>query len=822
VLKAGGGYVPLDPIYPPERRAYMVADSGLKVLITDEYLRQNAAAIAAEPKTNCTSTVGPDNLAYVIYTSGSTGKPKGVEIQHRALLNLLWSFRREPGMHESDTLLAVTTISFDIAELEVYLPLLAGASVVIASRDAALNPKELARLLDQHGVTVMQATPATWQMLIESGWTGKRDLKILCGGEALSRELAGRLLALSSELWNVYGPTETTIWSLVERITDASAPILIGRPIANTDVYILDKAGQPVPVGATGELLIGGDGVARGYHNRPDLTAEKFIQHPFSNRPGARLYRTGDLARCRADGRVECLGRVDFQVKIRGFRIELGEIESVLGQRPDVARNVVVVREDTPGDKCIVAYVIPAPGAMFDAAAAQQHLRGALPEYMVPAHLVVLDELPLTPNKKVDRRALPPPARTERTERSYTPPRNALEEKLCRIWAELLRADRVGIHDDFFALGGHSLLAVRLFARVLNDYPDRNLTLSALLQAPTPAEFAVLLNSSTTVSPACLVQMKSGSPDRLPLFCVPGAGGNVLSLRDLAMAMPDDLPFYCLQARGLDGISEPFHTVEESAAYYVQEIRSVQPHGPYNISGGCYGGMIAYEMARLLASQGEEVGVVALIDTYNFSFAKTLPKPVFLYCNARFATRRIAHHIAALRHVPAGERGAFLRRRFHALSKHFAVALAIAAGRDRNQMPIDGVPAQLEADEAGRMKDVLNRVLAISMKAAENYTPDKYSGRIILFKATERIEEPYEDDTLGWSKFAAEVELHEIEANHITIADSDHVRPLAQILDAALRTVDERARNRHAYAAAGVASEASLTGSTISTGAQSS
>ena len=378
ILKAGGAYVPLDPDYPRDRLAFMVGDSGVKVLLTQKRLvdalpPHQAAVICLDDEEfkiqdskldtpNSESGVHPKPLAYVIYTSGSTGKPKGVQIQHGSLVNFLASMRRAPGLTENDTLLSVTTLSFDIAALEIFLPLTTGARVLLASRDDGSDGLLLANHIAAHRVTVMQATPVTWRVLLESGWEGSSRLKILCGGEALSPELAARLLPKCAELWNMYGPTETTGWSTIERVQPGKDGISIGRPIANTEIYIVDPRLEPVPAGVSGELLIGGDGVARGYLNRPELTAEKFIPHPFNTEPGARLYRTGDLARYRPDGSIECLGRMDHQVKIRGHRIELGEIESAMLALPGVRESVVVVRKDSSGEPTLVGYVTPKTG----------------------------------------------------------------------------------------------------------------------------------------------------------------------------------------------------------------------------------------------------------------------------------------------------------------------------------------------------------------------------------------------------------------------------------------------------------------------------
>ncbi len=429
ILKAGGAYLPLDPTYPAARLAFMLEDAQVPVLLTQSSLKKGLpktmaqvlcldveAEILSQLSTeNLASQVAPENLAYVIYTSGSTGKPKGVKIQHRSLTNFLLSLHQNPGLSEQDTLLAITTISFDIAALELYLPLIVGAKIVLVSREVAADGLQLLEKLNKAGITVMQATPATWRLLLATGWKSSHHLKIFIGGEALPQELANQLLNKSQLVWNLYGPTETTIWSSVfqvgvqEAIQTKGGLESIGRPIANTQIYLLDQYLQPVPIGVSGELHIGGDGLAIGYLNRPELTAEKFIPNPFSNEPNARLYKTGDRARYLPDGNIEYINRIDNQVKLRGFRIELGEIEAVLVQHPEVHEAVVLIREDQPGDKRLVAYLVPTKAQEVMPSTLRQFLKEKLPEYMVPSAFVELEAIPLTPNGKVDRRALPVP-----------------------------------------------------------------------------------------------------------------------------------------------------------------------------------------------------------------------------------------------------------------------------------------------------------------------------------------------------------------------------------------------------------------------------
>ncbi len=507
VLRAGGAYVPLDPQYPPERLAFMLEDSAAAVLLTETALREAIPAgkatvvclddYAASEAGGASQIPAPEfapepppvtqrDAAYVIYTSGSTGKPKGVQISHGALVNFLDSMRDEPGISAEDALLAVTTLCFDIAGLEMYLPLIAGARLEIAPRADTLDPARLAATLETAGVTVMQATPATWRMLLDSGWQGKPGLKALCGGEALPRDLANRLLEVGCDLWNLYGPTETTIWSALCHLeASVQGTVPIGRPIANTSFYVLDEHGQLVPPGVAGELYLGGAGVADGYLNRPELTAERFVASPFE--AGERLYRTGDLVRQRGDGVLEYLGRLDHQVKIRGFRIELGEIEAAITAQPGVRQSVVVaVGED--GNTRLVAYLAcGAERPQLESLRAE--LGKTLPDYMLPSAFVLLDALPLTPNGKVDRKALPAADNQAVPASSYLAPRNAVENEIAGIWRDLLKVEQVGVNANFFDLGGHSLLVARLQSRLRERF-GCEIPLVELFQKPTVAAMA--------------------------------------------------------------------------------------------------------------------------------------------------------------------------------------------------------------------------------------------------------------------------------------------------------------------------------------------
>ncbi len=518
VLKAGGAYVPLDPAHPRERLGWILEDAGAAVLVAD---RESLAALPGhraavvdpaeegadeEGTAGLPHRAGPENLAYVIYTSGSTGRPKGVEVRHRGVVNYLSSMARRPGLDERDTVLALTTLSFDIAVTELLLPLAVGARIELVDRETAADAERLAAVIESAGVTVMQATPATWTLLLEGGWPGRPGLKVLAGGEALPASLAERLLERVGALWNVYGPTETTVWSTLHPVAMGERRVPIGRPLANTTIHLFDQAGEPVPVGVPGELCIGGEGLARGYLGRPDLTAERFVPDPFGDPrvAGGRLYRTGDLARRLSGGDLEFLGRIDHQVKVRGFRIELGEIEAALVEQPGVAQSAVVVRA---GESRLAAFLVAEPGAELAISTLRAGLKERLPDYMVPAVFAILAALPLTPSGKVDRRALSGLLLAASLglvgeERELAAPRDEMETILAELWAEVLGRERVGIHDNFFELGGDSILGIRLVARARKAgvrFSPRN-----LFQHQTIAALAAVAVAETAKSPSML------------------------------------------------------------------------------------------------------------------------------------------------------------------------------------------------------------------------------------------------------------------------------------------------------------------------------
>ncbi len=601
VLKSGAAYLPLDPAYPTQRLGDLLDDAAPALLVTGSPLLERVSgaslpivcldrehdAISREPVTRPRSLVQPENPAYVIHTSGSTGRPKGVVVPHRAVVNFLESMRRAPGLGAGDVLAAVTTISFDIAALELLLPLTAGARIVVASREVASDGRRLADLLGRSGVTVLQATPATWRLLLESGWTGDARLTALCGGEALPPELAAVLRARCRAVWNLYGPTETTIWSAAYRLgadpvasDDASSPVPIGSPIGNTRLYVLDNALRPVPIGVPGELCIGGLGVTRGYLGRPGHTAERFVPDPFGTTPGGRLYRTGDRVRHRPDGTLAILGRLDRQLKIRGYRVEPGEIEAVLERHDDVRGCAVEAHEDRAGERRLVAYIVadPAPST----ARLRAFLRERLPEHMVPSHFVTLDALPLTPNGKVDRGALPPPdGRRPAAGATYVAPRTPVETLLAGLWEAVLGVDRVGVEDHFFELGGHSLLAARVVARARAAL-GVELPLRALFEEPTVAGLARVVERAQAAAMGSgadehlLADLEQLSEEEAELLLAAAGGGTELSVVERTPGQDGPLSF--AQQRMW------FYSRLEPTSSIYNQVRTTRWRGPLDVA----------------------------------------------------------------------------------------------------------------------------------------------------------------------------------------------------------------------------------------------
>jgi amino acid adenylation domain-containing protein len=796
ILKAGGAYLPLDPLHPPERLAFMLADARPLVVLTQPDLRSNlpphnahvlslenfgpqvhgalnghtgggGAGLACLPQ-------APTSLAYVLYTSGSTGRPKGVQVCHRAVVNLLTSMRRQPGLGADDVLLAVTTLAFDIAALEIFLPLTTGARVVIAPREVVGDGRRLSRLVGESGATVMQATPATWRMLLDAGWEGNRRLKVLCGGEALPPDLAERLLPRCAELWNLFGPTETTIWSTAWQVR-LGQPIAIGRPIANTKAYVLDHEMQAVPLGVSGELYLGGDGLARGYLNRPELTAARFVPDPFHPGSGARLYRTGDQVRYRTDGTIEYLGRLDHQVKVRGFRIELGEIEAGLSRHPQVRDRVVVAREEGGGNKRLVAYVVPGAGAAPDAADLRAFLEKQLPPYMVPSAFVVLDALPLTANGKVDRKALPAPAAGPAA--GYTAPRTPVEEKLAAIWAQALGVPRVGVHDDFFALGGHSLLGGRVFVEIERTFGKR-LPLATLFQGGTVERLAKLLQEAgqprrrTTFVPL----RKEGS--KPPIIFLPSLAGETAYAYRIAQHMGADQSVFGIQPSDPVGERQPFAPLEAIASHYVEDLCALHPEGPFRLAGYSFGGFLAFEAARQLVARGRQVKLVAILDT---GPSRT---------RNRTLASVLENSLAFLRNLPGWVEENILRSQprglFPTLYQHFRT-LRKRGSRVLSSGGLSSLkPGLDELFDVNQLPDSYREMMENNLRAAREYVPKPYPSRVTLIRARTRpLLHSFRKD-LGWGEWAeGGVDIKCVPGHHASILEEPGIRILAERLQEA-------------------------------------
>ena len=803
ILKAGAAYVPIDLAYPLERRDFMMRDSGIRLLLTAQAdapfvtgceveifdVRYDAGDEDERDGENPISRAGLDCPAYVMYTSGSTGRPKGVEILHRGIVRLVVGSEFAE-LSEDQVFLQLAPITFDASTFEIWGALLHGAKLVLYA-GSSIDVDELSAALSRHGVTTLWLTSSLFNAIVDTAPACLVPVRqLLVGGEALSVPHVIRAVKAlpNTRLINGYGPTESTTfaccYSIPRDVSPNSTSIPIGRPIANTRVYNLDSNLQPVPIGVVGNLYIGGDGLALGYLNLSDLTKECFISNPFL--PNERIYKTGDLVRYLPDGNLEFVGRADNQVKIRGYRIELGEIERALKDQLEIEQAVVVAREDKPGDKRLVAYLVVSAG--ITSSKILRRLKQSLPDYMVPAAFVFMDAFPISRNGKVDRQALPMPERRVIADAvGSDSPRDPLEEMLVKIWAEVLGVREVGIRDNFFEMGGQSVLAVQLFARIVAVVPECQPSLALLVKAPTVEEFARTVRGVQSQW-SYLVPMREGSK-RPPFFCVHGAGGHVLIMRDLAMAMPADQPFYCLQSRGLDGHAPPFSSVEEAAECYVEEIRKIQSHGPFFIGGRSSGGSVAYEMARRLELMGETVGVVALFDTLNFAYPRLISKPMLIIFNLRLFLYRLRHHLKILEHMKLRDWIGYLMGRARIVPRWVRKQVRLARGQARDSLLRGAEPANAhELDSHGDWKKALDLVLAANTVAAKSFTPRPYRGHILVFKAKNQEGYLYRDKALGWGPVAlGGVTTHEIDGDHHSILRNPNVNAIAEKLDNAIR-----------------------------------
>ncbi len=779
-LKAGGAYLPIDLALPQARIAFMLKDAQPAAILTQRRIADRLPASSAPclfvdagapqavgPSSFLPTAASPAQLAYVLYTSGSTGEPKGVCVEHLALCNLLVAMQKLVEVRASDVVLAATPLSFDIAGLEVWLPLLHGARLVLASESTACDSFALAALLRDSGATLFQATPAGWRSLLDAGWESSDGMLALVGGEALPADLADRLASRTRRAWNVYGPTETTIWSTAKELDSGARPVTIGRPLLNTQVYVLDAARQPVPVGNPGEIYIGGLGLARGYLNRPALTAERFVPSSITEGPSRRIYRTGDRGRLLPNGDIECLGRIDHQVKLRGYRIELGEIESVLRGHPAVREAVVLAREERSGEPFLAAYFVLDTAGSLPERELRRHLQAALPVYMVPSVFTELAALPLSRHGKVDRKALPIP-NPAHTQRAVEPiaPRDSIELALLLLWEELLGVRQLGVCHDFFQAGGQSLLAVRLMVRIAERF-GRAVPLATFQQCPTVESLARHLRGPSAASNGSpLIRLQPGGSGR-PFFCVHPRGGSVLCYQALARQMGSERPFYALSGPSWDDARVPLSRVEDLAADYLAAIRSVHPEGPYLLGGWSFGGLVAFEMAQQLAAAGHEVARLILLDTWRPQGRGPLPDD------------------SGLLFTLAEDLGVQLdRAELQTLSSDAALLRVHTALLQRNMIPAGVALAQLQKGLA---------IVRAHEEAAQHYRPRPYIGHLVCFVPTEpavpqgATESSRRSSAQGWRELCLyPVAVHEVPGDHRSMLGAANVEVLAAKLRACL------------------------------------
>ncbi|HEX7243487.1 MAG TPA: AMP-binding protein, partial [Longimicrobiaceae bacterium] len=696
------------------------------------------------------------------YTSGSTGRPKGVMIRHSSVAVLLHWLRDHVSDEERAAVLFSTSINFDVSVAEVFGTLCWGGKLLLAE-----NALELATLPEREEIRYASMVPTAAAELLRMGAVpaGVRTLNL--GGEALPNALAQALHGLGTveKVGNLYGPTEDTTYSTYARVPAGAERVTVGRPVANTRALVLDAELNPVPVGVVGELYLAGDGLARGYAGRPDLTAERFLPDPFGA-AGSRMYRVMDRVRRLDTGELEYLGRMDHQVKVRGFRVEPGEIESVLLAHPGVREAVVVVREDSPGDPRLVAY-LTADGEAPSAGELRAALRRSVPEYMVPSAFVVLPELPLTPNGKTDRRALPAPERAGGGAAEHVAPRDATELALAGVWEEVLGVSPVGVRDDFFALGGHSLLAVRLMARVETVLGAR-LPLATLFSANTVEALAGVLRRDGAEADASPLVPIRASGGRAPLFFVHPVGGDVLCYAPLGRRLGADQPFYALRARGLTPGEPPHDTVEAMASDYLDALRAAQPHGPYRLGGWSMGGVVAFEMARRLEAAGEAVDALVLVDSLAPTLAG-LDAPEDEATLVRAFAAELGVPLDGI--LPDGEGG-------EAVDVREYLGRVLEAARGAGLVPPD-----VGLEQALRLYGAFRANLG----ALYAYRPGSYGGGVVLLRAAEH--DPAEVDTLGWETVAeGGVEVFTVPGSHFTLVREPGAAELGRVLSQVLES----------------------------------
>ncbi|MCC5645521.1 amino acid adenylation domain-containing protein [Nostoc sp. CHAB 5824] len=817
ILKAGGAYLPLDSSYPQERLNFILENAQVSVLLTQKNLLHNFAkfpnktisidknwaAITKYSRANPTSCVTLENLAYVIYTSGSTGQPKGVLIEHRGLSNLAAVQIEVFSLQPNNRILQFASLSFDASIFEIVMALATGATLYLAKKESLLPGKPLLQLLREKAITHITVPPAVLAVLPTKSLPALQT--IICAGESCSEDIVKSWWNSERRFFNAYGPTEATVWSTVAEIKSLSEKPPIGRPIANTEIYILDKHLQPVPIGILGELYIGGDGLARGYLNSHELTTKKFICNPFNDIKLARLYKTGDLARYRPNGNIKFFDRIDNQVKIRGFRIELSEIETVINQHTNVEKAVVITQGNLYDNKHLVAYIVTKSTHEQTIIELRQLLKEKLPEYMIPKVFVILDSLPLTANGKVDRYALKAvDTPSHSIDKTFIAPRTPTESTLAKIWAEVLNVESVGIHDNFFDLGGNSLLAVRLLDQINKQF-ERDLPLSNLFLNQTIESLAISLSSKTDSlawSPLVPIQQNGSNP---PFFCVHPIFGVVFPYYELAHHLGKNQPFYGLQPIGIDG-ETPLTRIEDMASHYIEALRSVQPKGPYFLGGWSFGGWVAFEMARQLQNSGEEVALLAVLDTVapiksnlpslsnTFKFIFTIVAPYmwpffldYLCLITAPSKNRINSLTSRFPNFKKLVRYSFWESLMRSLKTNLFSHFIQKEDATVNLISQESKLRLLSESAIGPMLRVFNA----NSQAVINYIPQVYPKRINLFRTRVQSSIAEEEPSMGWNQLAVGgTEIHHIPGNHLTMLRKPHI----QVLAAQLRACIEKAQ----------------------------
>lgn len=797
IIKAGGAYVPVDPNYPRARVEFMFGDINSPILLTQSDLveslpKTDSQVVAVDTLSlsefsskNPDVNIQPENLAYMIYTSGSTGNPKGAMNTHAGICNRLLWMQAEYQLDSSDRILQKTPFSFDVSVWEFFWPMMTGACLVVAKPDGHKDTKYLIDIIKQQGITTLHFVPSMLSLFVADNEANQCTSikRVICSGEALSYDLQQRFFnCLDTKLHNLYGPTEAAIdvtyWRCDKNYAANVVPI--GKPIANIEIYILDAFMQPVPVGVNGELHIGGIGLARGYHNRDDLTQSKFIPNPFSKDPNAKLYKTGDLVRYLPDGNIDYLQRIDNQVKLRGFRIELGEVEAVICSCEGVREAVVVKQKNTTGDDYLVAYVTR-DNKVTDEASILKEAATKMPAHCVPSALVVLDNIPLTPNGKVDNKALPSHSFGQTSAENYVPPRSELERKLVGLWCDVLKLEKISITDNFFALGGHSLLAVRLMAAIETELGQK-LPLSSLITGPTIEQLAQHIEAPATDSWNSLVAIQDKG-SQSPLFFIPGGGGNVLYFYPLAQQLGNDQPFYGMQAIGLDGHTAALDSVQKMAEETIKSIKSVRPHGPYIIGGHCVGSLIAYEVTQQLLAAGESVERLFVLDAPAPHFSQE--KKNIALSNAEWIgilISTIAHMTGKLLSIDTEQLTNSNEEEQLVLLKQ---KLALANVAPINT-PTSQIKGQLEVFKANAqlhyVKTEHHYPVKISLLRAQDINAH-YD-----YRAQDDIDTDLATSTLGWRDYAdGDVNVSLVAGDHITMLSAENAESLATHIQHSLR-----------------------------------